>query len=124
MPGYRKLGRVTSHRNAMLRGLVTLLLDKGQVETTLTRAKEVQSVAEKMITAAKKSYNYRESGDKANAYNQRRALYAYITRPEVVEKAVSNIAPNYTDRNGGYTRIVKMGPRRGDAAEMAVIMLV
>ena len=124
MPGTRKLGRPTAHRNAMLRGLVTLLLDKGQVETTLTRAKEVQSVAEKMITAAKKSYNYRESGDKANAYNQRRALYAYITRPEVVEKAVSNIAPNYTDRNGGYTRIMKLGPRRGDAAEMAILEFV
>lgn len=120
----RKLGRVTAHRNAMLRGMVTLLLDKGKIETTVTRAKEVQSIAEQIITLGKKSYAYREDGDKINAYNARRALYAYITKEDVVEKIVTVIAPKYVDRNGGYTKLYKTGFRRGDAAEMAVLTLV
>ncbi|MBP5292815.1 MAG: 50S ribosomal protein L17 [Clostridia bacterium] len=120
----RKLGRVTAHRNAMLRGMVTLLLDNGKIETTVTRAKEVQSIAEQIITTAKKSYTYREDGDKVNAYNERKKLYAYITKQDVVEKVVAEIAPKYLERNGGYTQIFKIGPRRGDAAEMAVITLV
>ena len=112
MPG-RKLGRPTEHRNAMLRGLVTYLLENGSVETTLARAKEVRSMAEKMITLGKK-----------NTLATRRAAYAYITKKEVVKKLFDQIAPEYADRNGGYTRIYKMGPRRGDGAEMAIIKLV
>ena len=113
MPGTRKLGRPTAHRKAMLRGMVTLLLENGQVETTLTRAKEVRSIAEKMITLGKK-----------NTLASRRAALAYITKEDVVTKLFSEIAPKYENRNGGYTQIFKMGPRRGDAAEMAIIKLV
>ncbi|MBO4978955.1 MAG: 50S ribosomal protein L17 [Clostridia bacterium] len=113
MPANRKLGRTSAHRKAMLRGLVTLLLENGQVETTLTRAKEVRSVAEKMITLGKK-----------NTLASRRSAFGYITKREVVTKLFNEIAPKYEGRNGGYTQIFKMGPRRGDAAEMAIIRLV
>ena len=113
MPGTRKLGRTTAHRKSMLRGLVTLLLENGKVETTLTRAKEVRSVAEKMITLGKK-----------NTLASRRSALAYITKEDVVTKLFSEIAPKYENRNGGYTQIFKLGPRRGDAAEMAIIKLV
>ncbi len=113
MPANRKLGRTSAHRKAMLRGLVTLLLENGQVETTLTRAKEVRSVAEKMITLGKK-----------NTLASRRSAFGYITKREVVTKLFEEIAPKYEGRNGGYTQIFKMGPRRGDAAEMAIIRLV
>ena len=112
MPG-RKLGRPTAHRNAMLRGLVTYLLENGSVETTLTRAKEVRSMAEKMITLGKK-----------NTLASRRAALAYITKEDVVTKVFNELAPKYEASNGGYTQIFKMGPRRGDAAEMALIRLV
>ena len=113
MPGTRKLGRPTAHRMAMLRGLVTLLLENGQVETTLTRAKEVRSLAEKMITLGKK-----------NTRASRRAAFAFITKRAVVSKLFDEIAPKYAERQGGYTQIFKMGPRRGDAAEMAIIRLI
>ena len=113
MPGTRKLGRVTSHRNAMLRGLVTLLLEKGEIETTVTRAKEVKALADKMITLGKK-----------NTLASRRAAYAFITKDEVVKKLFDEIAPAYAERNGGYTAVYKTGPRRGDAAEMAIVKLV
>ena len=113
MAGTRKLGRTSDHRRAMLRGMVTYLLEKGSIETTVTRAKEVRSMAEKMITL----------GKEATLHNKRQAL-AYITKEDVVKKLFDQIAPEYADRNGGYTRIVKMGPRRGDAAEMAIISLV
>ena len=113
MPGTRKLGRPTAHRRAMLRGMVTLLLENGQVETTLTRAKEVRSVAEKMITLGKK-----------NTLASRRAALAYITKEDVVTKVFAELAPMYENRNGGYTQIFKLGPRRGDGAEMAIIKLV
>ena len=113
MPGTRKLGRTTAHRKAMLRGMVTLLLENGQIETTLSRAKEVRSMAEKMITLGKK-----------NTLASRRAALAYITKEDVVTKLFSEIAPNYAKRNGGYTRVLKLGPRRGDAAEMAIVALV
>ena len=113
MPGTRKLGRPTAHRMAMLRGLVTMLLENGQVETTLARAKEVRSLAEKMITLGKK-----------NTLASRRAALAFITKEAVVTKVFNELAPAYADRNGGYTQIFKMGPRRGDAAEMAIIKLV
>ena len=113
MPGTGKLGRPTAHRNAMLRGMVTLLLENGQIETTLTRAKEVRSMAEKMITLGKK-----------NTLASRRAALAYITKEDVVSKLFTEIAPLYADRQGGYTQIFKMGPRRGDAAEMAIVKLI
>lgn len=113
MPGTRKLGRPTAHRIAMLRGMVTLLLENGQIETTLARAKEVRSMAEKMITLGKK-----------NTLASRRAALAYITKESVVTKLFTEIAPSYANRNGGYTRILKLGNRRGDAAEMAIVALV
>ena len=113
MPGTRKLGRPTAHRNAMLRGMVTYLLENGSIETTLTRAKEVRSVAEKMITLGKK-----------NTLASRRAALAYVTKEDVVTKIFSELAPKYANRNGGYTQIFKLGPRRGDAAEMAIIKLI
>lgn len=113
MPGTRKLGRPTDHRRAMLRGLVTYLLENGRVETTVTRAKEVRSMAEKMITTAKD-----------NSLHSRRQVLAYVTKEDVVKKLFDEIAPKYQDVNGGYTRIIKTGTRRGDAAEMAIIELV
>ena len=113
MPGTRKLGRTTAHRKAMLRGMVTLLLKNGQIETTLTRAKEVRSMAEKMITLGKK-----------NTLASRRAALAYITEEDVVSKLFNEIAPTYENRNGGYTQIFKLGARRGDAAEMAIVKLI
>ncbi len=113
MPGTRKLGRPTAHRNAMLRGMVTYLIENGSIETTLTRAKEVRSVAEKMITLGKK-----------NTLASRRQALAYITKEDVVKKLFDEVAPKYSARNGGYTQIFKLGPRRGDAAEMALIKLV
>ncbi len=113
MAGTRKLGRPTAHRKSMLRGMVTYLLENGQIETTLTRAKEVRCMAEKMITLGKK-----------NTLASRRQALAYITKEDVVTKVFSEIAPKYADRNGGYTTIYKLGQRRGDAAEMALIKLV
>ncbi len=113
MPGTRKLGRETSHRTAMLRGLTTLFLEKGKVETTVTRAKEVRSLAEKMITIAKED----------NLANKRLVM-SFITKESVAHRLFSEIAPKYADRNGGYTRITRVGPRRGDAAEMAILELI
>ena len=113
MPGTRKLGRSTDHRLSMLRTQVTQLLEYGKIETTLQKAKEVRSIAEKMITLGKE-----------NTLHTRRQALAYITKEDVVTKVFEEIAPKYADRNGGYTRIVKIGPRRGDAAEMAILELV
>ena len=113
MPSARKLGRRADQRRAMLRGMVTLLLDKGRIETTLFRAKELRRVADKMVTIGKK-----------NTLAAKRAALAYITKEEVVKKLFDQIAPSFEDRNGGYTRILKLGPRRGDGAEMAIIELV
>ena len=113
MPGSRKLGRTTDHRKAMMRAMVTFLLENGQIETTVTRAKEVRAVAEKMITIAK-----------TNDLHSKRQVMAYVTKESVAKKLFDEIAPNYADRQGGYTRIIKTGPRRGDAAEMALIQLV
>ena len=110
---YRKLGRETAHRNLMLRNLVTSLLREGRIETTVTRAKETRRMAEKMITLAKR-------GD----LHARRQALAYILDETVVTDLFENIAPKYAERNGGYTRIIKKGPRRGDCAEMAFIELV
>ncbi|MGO5062204.1 50S ribosomal protein L17 [Lawsonibacter sp. LCP25S3_F5] len=109
----RKLGRTSDHRKAMLRAMVTYLLENGQIKTTLTRAKEVAPVAEKMITLAKDN----------TLVSYRQAL-GFITKEDVANKLFKEIGPKYADRNGGYTRIVRIGPRRGDAAEMAIIQLV
>ena len=113
MPGTRKLGRTSPHRLAMLRGMVTYLIENGKVETTETRAKEVRSLAEKYITLAKEN----------TLYNKRWAM-AFITKEDVVKKLFDEVAPKYANRSGGYTRITKIGPRRGDAAEMAIIELL
>ena len=113
MPGTRKLGKSTDQRMAMLRQQVTDFLDNGRMETTITRAKEIAPLAEKMITLGK---------DKdLSAYRQ---ALAFITREDVAKKIFDEIAPKYADRNGGYTRITRIGARRGDAAEVAVIELV
>ena len=113
MPGTRKLGKATDARMAMLRQQVTDLLDLGRMETTVTRAKEIAPMAEKMITLgkAKDLASYRQALD-------------FITRDDVAKKVFDEIAPKYAERNGGYTRITRIGTRRGDAAEVAVIELV
>ena len=113
MFGTRKLGRTSDQRKAMLRQLTTDLLENGKLETTFCRAKEVQPVVEKMITF----------GKKGGLANYRRAL-SYITKEDVAHKLFNDVAPKYADRNGGYTRVTRLGARRGDAAEMAVIELV
>ncbi len=113
MAGYRKLGRPTAHRNLMLRNLVTSLLKDGRIETTVTRAKETRKLAEKMITLAKR-------GD----LHARRQVLSFVTDKEVVKVLFEEIAPKYQERNGGYTKIYKLGPRRGDAAPMALLELV
>ena len=113
MANYRKLGRVTSHRNLMLRNLVTDLLRCGRIETTVTRAKETRRMAEKMITLAKR-------GD----LHARRQVLAYVLEEEVVKTLFDEIAPKYAERNGGYTRMIKKGPRRGDGAEVVILELV
>ena len=109
----RKLGRTTAQRMAMLRGMVTLLLETGKIETTYTRAQEVSAKADEMITLGKK-------GDLASY----RAALAFITKEDVAKKVFSVIAPAYAEVNGGYTQVLKMGPRRGDGAETAIVKLV
>lgn len=111
--GTRKLNLPTDQRKALLRNLVTSFLETGKIETTLTRAKETQSLAEKMITLGK-----------TNTLHSRRQALEFITKEDVVTKLFAEIAPKYADRNGGYTRILKTGPRRGDAAPMAILELV
>ena len=113
MPGTRKLGRTSDHRTAMLRAMVTFLLENGKIETTVTRAKEVRSMAEKYITLAK-----------TNTLHSKRQAMEFITKEDVVAKLYNEIAPKYAQVNGGYCRITKTGPRRGDAAEMAIIELI
>ena len=109
----RKLGKTSDQRRAMLRAMTTYLLENGQIKTTYARAKEVAPVAEKMITLAKKN-------DLA-AYRQ---VLSFVTKEDVAKKLFDQIGPKYADRKGGYTRVLKMGPRRGDAAEMAIVQLV
>ena len=113
MPGARKLGRTSDHRKAMLRAMVTFLMENGKIETTVTRAKEVRSMAEKMITIAKN-----------DDLHSKRQVFSYITKETVAKKVIDELGPKYKDVNGGYTRIIKTGPRRGDAAEMAIIELI
>ena len=109
----RKLGRTSSHRDHMLRNLATSVIREGRIETTLAKAKEAQRVTDQMITLGKK-------GD----LNARRKAMGYLYDKEVVDKLFSEIAEEYTDRNGGYTRVLKLGPRRGDSTEMAILELV
>ena len=113
MSGPRKLGRTSDHRLAMLRAMVTYLFENGKIETTVYRAKEVQPLAEKMITIAK-------TADLASKRN----VMAFVTKETVAKKLFDEIAPKYADVNGGFTRIIKTGSRRGDAAEMCIIELV
>ena len=113
MPGTRKLGRPTDSRNAMLRAMVTYLFENGKIETTVTRAKEVRSMAEKMVTLGKKE-----------DLHSKRQVFSYITKEDVAKKVIDEIGPKYAERSGGYTRIIKTGVRRGDATEMAIIELV
>ena len=113
MPAVRKLGKPTDQRMAMLRAMTTYLLENGQIKTTVSRAKEVAPLAEKMITLGKKN-------DLA-AYRQ---ALAFLTKEDVAKKLFDQIGPKYATRDGGYTRVVRIGPRRGDAAEMAVVQLV
>lgn len=113
MPGSRKLGKKTDSRKAMLRCMVTCLLENGKIETTVTRAKEVRAMAEKYITLAKD-----------NTLTSKRQAMAFITKEDVIKKLYEDIAPTYASRNGGYTRTTRIGPRRGDAAEMCVIELL
>ncbi len=109
----RKLGRTSSHRRAMLRNMVTEFLDKGRIVTTLPKAKELRSVAEKMITLGKK-----------DGLHARRQALAYIRTKDVVHKLFADVAPRFADRNGGYTRILKLGIRKGDNAEIAILEMV
>ncbi len=109
----RKLGRTTDQRMAMLRAMVTYLFENGKIQTTVTRAKEVAPLAEKMITLGK-----------ANTLASKRQAMSFMTQEDVVKKVFDEVAPKYASRNGGYTRITRIGPRRGDAAEMAVLELV
>ena len=109
----RKLGKPTDQRIAMLRAMTTYLLENGQIKTTVSRAKEVAPLAEKMITLAKNP----------SLANYRRAL-SWITKEDVAKKVFDELGSKYASRNGGYTRVVKIGPRRGDAAEMAIVQLV
>ena len=113
MPGTRKLGRKSDSRKAMLRAMVTFLLENGKLETTVTRAKEVQAMAEKYITIGKD-----------NTLASKRKALSFNTKEHVVKKLFDEIAPSYASKTGGYTRVTRIGPRRGDAAEMAVIELV
>ncbi|HEX5624129.1 MAG TPA: 50S ribosomal protein L17 [Sulfuricurvum sp.] len=111
--GYRKLGRTSSHRAALLKNLSIALIEHGKIETTLVKAKEVRSFAEKLITTARVA--------DANAH---RAIFAALQNKEATKLLINEVAPKYTERNGGYTRIVKTRIRRGDATPMAYIELV
>lgn len=113
MAKLRKLGRRSDHRDALLRNQVTSLLMNGKIKTTVTRAKETKRMADKMITLGKR-------GDLA----ARRQVLAYIYDKGVVANLFEDIAPKYSERNGGYTRVLKLGPRKGDASEMALLELV
>ena len=113
MPGYRKLGRPSAHRKSMLRNLVTDLLREGRISTTDCRAKEARREAEKLITLAKR-------GD----LHAKRQAMEFIYDEDVVKKLFDEIAPKYAERNGGYTRILKLGPRQGDCAEQVFLELV
>ena len=113
MPGTRKLGRTSDSRNAMMRAMVTYLLENGKIETTVTRAKDVRSMAEKMVTLGKQ-----------DDLHAKRQVFSYITKEDVAKKVIDEIGPKYADRNGGYTRVLKLEARLGDNAPQAIIELV
>src|SRR5437899_7352412 len=110
---HRKLSRNSSHRRAMLRNLVTDFLDHGRLMTTLPKAKEIRPLAEKMITLGKR-----------DSLHARRLVQSYVMRETVAKKLFDTVAPKFADRNGGYTRIIKLGNRKGDGADMAIIELL
>src|SRR5881296_1990681 len=110
---HRKLSRNTSHRRALLRNLVTDFLDHGRLMTTLPKAKEIRPLAEKMITLGKR-----------DSLHARRLVQSYVMRETVAKKLFDTVAPKFADRNGGYTRIIKLGNRKGDGADMAIIELL
>ena len=112
---YRKLGRVTPHRTALLRNLATALFERERIQTTLMKAKELRPYAEKLITLAKRD------GDRLHA---RRQVARDIQDPEVLKKLFDTLGARYSARAGGYTRILRLGSRRGDGAEMAVVELL
>jgi large subunit ribosomal protein L17 len=110
---HRKLSRNTSHRRALLRSLVTDFLDHGRLMTTLPKAKEIRPLAEKMITLGKR-----------DSLHARRQVEAYMLREGIAKKVFNTIAPRFADRKGGYSRIIKLGHRKGDGADLAIIELL
>ncbi|MBN2555767.1 MAG: 50S ribosomal protein L17 [Anaerolineales bacterium] len=116
----KKLGRSTGHRNALRRNLITDLFQHERIQTTRAKADAVRGAAEKMITMAKRS----TKADEAGAVHARRQAAARLNNPDVVKKLFDDIAPRFANRPGGYTRIIKLGPRAGDAAEMVLLELV
>ena len=111
--GYKKLGRSPAHRRATLRNLVTNLLERERITTTLPKARALRPLAEKMITLGKR-----------DTLHSRRQVAAFLLHPPVVKKLFSTLAPRFADRPGGYTRIVRLGWRRGDGGEVAVVELL
>jgi large subunit ribosomal protein L17 len=109
----RKLSRNTSHRRALLRNLVTSFLEHGRLMTTLPKAKEIRPLAEKMITLGKR-----------DSLHARRQVQAYLLKEAIAKKVFADIAPKFADRKGGYSRIIKLGNRKGDGADLAVIELL
>ena len=116
---YRKLGRRTDHRLAMMKNMTISLVNAERIETTVTRAKELRKFVERMITLGKKYNSFN-----LESLEERRQAFSYLRNEEAVAKIFGEIAPKYTERNGGYTRIIKTAVRRGDSAELAIIELV
>lgn len=123
---YRKLGRRTDHRLAMMKNMTISLIKSEQIETTVTRAKELRKFIEKAITLGKKynTCNLENADEAARAIHLRRQAFAFLRNEEAVSKLFKEISPKYMERNGGYTRIIKTAVRRGDSAELAIIELV
>lgn len=111
--GYRKLGRTSSHRKALLKNLAIALIEYNKIETGVFKAKELQSYIEKLVTVAREG-----------SFNSHRYIFAYLQNKLATKKIISEIAPRYLDREGGYTRIQRSRLRRGDASSMAVIEFV
>lgn len=113
MPGTRKLSRPTAHRMSMLRGQVTAVIENERIETTVTRAKDTAALVEKMITLGKEG-----------TLAARRRAMSFVTKEDAVKKLFEDLGPRFASRGGGYTRVTRLGPRRGDAAEMAVLEIL
>lgn len=116
----RRLGRSSGHRRALRRSMITELFRHERIQTTLAKARAIRGAAEKLITLSKRG----NAEGEAKAVHARRLAAARLNDPEIVKKLFDEIAPRYTERPGGYTRILKLGPRGGDAAEMALLELV